>query len=135
MSDNNPEKLLERIEALEAENRRLKAEIRQLKSKDDTYYTLKRDTDGFVDLGEGTEKLPTAIPDHKKWKASDYPKDWPPEKKVEDYLKSYWRNYPVTQSYFGNVKGGQAFYKYLQRNELLHLVPTSFQLKLKKAIG
>ncbi len=131
----NPKELLNRIKELEAENKKLKTELRRLKSKDDTFYTLKKDTAAFVDLGDIKEELPTSIPDHKKWKASEYPKEWPPEKKVEEYLKTYWNNYPVTQSYFSNVKGGQAFYKYLQRNEMLHMVPTSFQLKLKKAIG
>lgn len=129
------EKLLKkRIEELEAENQKLKNEICQLKSANNIFYTLRNQLASSVDLGEPTEKLPTVIPEHKKWKADEYPEEWHAKEKVAEYLSVFWKNYPVSRSYFINVKGGQAFYKYLKRNNLLDMLPDSFQLKLKTSL-
>ncbi len=126
--------LKKRIKELEAENKKLKSEIKKLKSDKNVFYTLKDQLSDSVDLGIITKPLPPFIPDHKKWKATDYPKEWEPKKKAEEYLLAFWKNYPVTQSYFSNIKGGQSFYKYLKRNNLFKLLPNSFQLQLKKKI-
>ena len=131
----NEKELIDRIKTLEAENRRLKLEIKKLKTGREGYYTLKSQSDGSVDLGDFTQKLPIFIPEHKKWRAGDYPKDWSPEQKALDYLTTFWKNYPVSQSFFSNVRGGQSFYKYLKRNDLFRLVPNSFQLELKKRLN
>ncbi len=124
-----------RIRELEAENRRLRLELNKLKRKKEGYYTLADQFDSSVNLGEFTKTLPSVIPEHKKWSASDYPVDWEPEQKAYDYLVTFWENYPVSQSYFSNVRGGQSFYKYLKRNDLFKLIPDSFQLELKKRLG
>lgn len=129
------EALKARIASLEAENKRLKDRIEKLKSGKEGFYTLKSGLSSLVDLGEITEKLPPEIPEHKKWKASDYPKDWPPKQKAAHYLETFWKNYPVSRSYFSNVKGGQSFYKYISRNNLFELLPDSFQLEFKKRMG
>ncbi len=128
------ESLKQRVKELEEENKRLKAGIEELRHGDKTVYSLRSQLSNSVDLGGITEKLPPIIPDHKKWKADDYPKEWEPEKKATDYLLTFWENYPVTQNYFNNVRGGQTFYKYLKRNNILKLLPNSFQLQLKKNI-
>lgn len=74
MKKNPTEKeLKERIKALEVENRRLKNEIKKLRSNKQGYYTLKNQFDSSVDLGEFTHSLPPFIPEHKKWSANDYP--------------------------------------------------------------
>ena len=96
MTSDDEQLLMERIKALEAENRKLKSEIRQLKSGNNMFYTLKDQLSGPVDLGETTKKLPSIIPDHKKWKADDYPKEWSAKEKVTEYLLDFWKNYPVT---------------------------------------
>jgi hypothetical protein len=127
--------LIDRIKELEAENRKLKLEIKKLKTNKEGYYTLKNQFDSSVDLGEFTNSLPPLIPDHKKWSANDYPNDWSPEQKAHDYLMTFWKNYPVSQSFFSNVRGGQSFYKYLKRNDLFKLLPDSFQLELKKRLN
>jgi hypothetical protein len=136
MVKNKTEKeLLDRIKALEAENTRLKLEIKKLKTNKEGYYTLKNQFDSSIDLGEFTYSLPPFIPDHKKWSANDYPNEWSPEQKANDYLMSFWKNYPVSQSFFSNVRGGQSFYKYLKRHNLFKLLPNSFQLELKKRLN
>jgi hypothetical protein len=127
--------LKDRIKELEAENRRLKLEIKRLKSKKEGYYTLKHQFDSSVDLGEFTNSLPSLIPDHKKWSANDYPGDWSPEQKARDYLMTFWKNHPISQSFFSNVRGGQSFYKYIKRHDLFSLIPDSFQLELKKRLN
>jgi len=124
-----------RIKELENENRKLKLEIKRLKNHEKGYYTLEEHFGSSVDLGAYTNKPPSSIPDHKKWSANDYPEDWSPEKKASEYLLSFWKNYPVSQSFFSNVRGGQAFYKYLKRNNLSDLLLNSFQLELKKRIA
>ena len=85
------ELLRKRIRELEAENRKLKADIRQLKSGDNIFYTLKNQLSASVDLGEINKELPPAIPEHKKWRASDYPKEWEPKEKACKYLADFWK--------------------------------------------
>ena len=126
--------LLKKIAALEAENKKLKSEIKRLKKGKQGFYTLKGRFSTSLDLGDLNQKLPPFIPEHKKWKATDYPAEWEPEQKAREYLLTFWKNYPVSQSYFSNVRGGQSFYKYLKRNELFDLLPDSFQLELKKRL-
>jgi len=76
MTKNSEIALKKRIKELEAENKKLKAEIKRLKKGKEGFYTIKDQFVCSLDLGKITEKLPTSIPDHKKWKASDYPKEW-----------------------------------------------------------
>jgi hypothetical protein len=136
IADQKTEKeLKDRIRELEAENKKLKLELKKLKTGKEGFYTLNAQFDNSVDLGEFTNKLPSFIPDHKKWSANDYPNDWSPEKKASEYLVTFWKNYPVSQSFFSNVRGGQSFYKYLKRNDLFRLVPDSFQVELKRRLN
>ena len=128
------EDLRRRIGKLEAENKRLRSEISRLKSEKEGFYTLGDQFACSLDLGEFTRKLPPFIPEHQRWAASDYPKEWSPREKASEYLVAFWGNHPVSQSYFSNVRGGQSFYKYLKRNGLLDLLPNSFQLELKRRL-
>lgn len=83
----------------------------------------------IVVLGEPIKKLPAKIPESKKWSAFDY--KGTPEEKVTQYLQKHWMNYPVHYSYLKNSKVCGGFCSYLERRNLLSLVPTATELKMK----
>lgn len=86
----------------------------------------------IVDLDELIQKAPPKIPMAKKWQAKNY--EGTPEEKVTLYLQKHWTNYQIYYSYFKNDKLGGGFCTYLERNKLLHLIPSKKQLLIKLSL-
>lgn len=81
-----------------------------------------------IDVGFPRDELPIPIPPDKKWDARAF-KSLPLEEKVAKYLKNNFANMPITQSYFSQY--GSGLYKYLQRHQKLHLIPSLAQLQTR----
>lgn len=123
---------------VQEENKQLKQTIEELRAE--SKFEVKRvisDAEGYeflktmIDLGQITEELPLEIPIEQKWDARDFPKEMKPEEKAKQYLERQWKHFPVTRGFFNNTKGGKAFIRYLERNHISELLPTSAQIKQK----